>query len=94
MRDPDRPPSYAIQVTTAVTQDGGLSGSTLSEATSWGKIASGATHAMAWVEPSVSLPLLAGYALGKGLARGRARLKFSWDGPLLRSVVPEGSGHD
>ena len=44
--------SYAIQVTTAVTQDGGLSSSTLSEARSWGKVKADADTAMAWVEPS------------------------------------------
>jgi len=78
--------SYAIQVTTAVTQDGGLSGSTLSEARSWGKVKSDADFAMAWVEPSVSLPLLAGYVLGRRLAEERSRLKFSWKGERLVSL--------
>jgi len=83
--------SYAIQVTTAVTQDGGLSGSTLSEARSWGKVKSDADFAMAWVEPSVSLPLLAGYALGRKLSEGRPRLKFSWKGERLDSLVANSS---
>src|SRR3989338_805811 len=48
---------YALQITTAVTADGGLSSSTLSEGRSWGKIDKQARTAMAWVEPSVSLPL-------------------------------------
>ena len=78
--------SYAIQVTTAVTQDGGLSGSTLAEARSWGKVKSDADFAMAWVEPSVSLPLLAGYVLGRKLAEERSRLKFSWKGERLVSM--------
>jgi len=78
--------SYAIQVTTAVTQDGGLSGSTLSEARSWGKVKGDADFAMAWVEPSVSLPLLAGYALSRKLTEGRPRLKLSWEGELLKTM--------
>jgi len=75
----DRGHDYALQVTTAVTQDGGLSSSTLSEAKSWGKINKKARSAMAWVEPSVSLPLLTGYILGKGLTKKRPRLKFTWE---------------
>ena len=45
---------------------------------------------MAWVEPSVSLPLLAGYVHGRKLSEGRPRLKFSWEGEQLKSmrVVP------
>jgi deoxyhypusine synthase len=82
----ERGHSYAFQVTTAVTQDGGLSGSTLSEARSWGKVKSDADFAMAWVEPSVALPLLAGYALGRKLAAGRPRLKAVWKGEHLQSL--------
>jgi len=78
--------SYAIQITTAVTHDGGLSGSTLSEARSWGKVKSDAHFAMAWVEPSVSLPLLAGFVLGRKLTEGRPRLRFSWKGERLTSM--------
>jgi deoxyhypusine synthase len=75
---------YAIQVTTAVTQDGGLSSSTLSEARSWGKIGKKANYAMAWVEPSVSLPLLAGYIFGNDLTKNRKRLNFKWkNGKLI-----------
>jgi deoxyhypusine synthase len=82
----ERGHSYAVQVTTAVTQDGGLSGSTLSEARSWGKIKADADTAMAWVEPSVSLPLLAGYVLGRRLGEKRPRLRFSWEGERLRRM--------
>jgi hypothetical protein len=41
---------------------------------------------MAWVEPSVALPLLAGYALGRKLAAGRPRLKAVWKGEHLQSL--------
>jgi len=69
---------YALQITTAVTQDGGLSSSTLSEGQSWGKVKKDAKFAMAWVEPSVALPLLSGYIFGRKLTQGRRRLKLDW----------------
>lgn len=87
----ERGHDYAIQVTTAVTADGGLSSSTLAEAQSWGKIDKDARFAMAWVEPSVALPLLAGYIQGRGLTAGRPRLEMRWQGctlEALRARVP------
>jgi deoxyhypusine synthase len=77
---------YALQVTTDAPHWGGLGGSTLSEATSWGKVSKKATHEMAFVETSVALPLLYGYALQKDSAKGRKRLKYDWDGDILKSV--------
>ncbi len=82
----ERGHDYAVQVTTAVTQDGGLSGSTLGEAQSWGKIDRNARFTMAWVEPSVALPLLAAYAFDRRPAPARKRLKFTWDGDVLTSM--------
>jgi deoxyhypusine synthase len=82
----ERGHDYAIQITTAVTADGGLSSSTLGEAQSWGKIDAKANFAMAWVEPSVSLPLLAGYCFDKFPAPFRPRLAFDWEGDELRSL--------
>lgn len=75
----ERGHDYALQITTAVTQDGGLSSSTLSEGRSWGKIKKEARCAMAWVEPSVALPLLAGYIFGKKLTQQRSRLQMTWE---------------
>jgi len=75
---------YALQVTTAVVQDGGLSSSTLDEGRSWGKIKKDAKFAQAWVEPSVALPLLAGYVFGKGLTKKRKALDFKWDNGELK----------
>lgn len=77
---------YAIQVTTDVPHWGGLSGSTLSEARSWGKVNKKANFAMAFVEPSVSLPLLAAYALEKKLYRNRSRLRLSWKQDILEKI--------
>ena len=47
---------YALQITTDVPHWGGLSGSTLDEAQSWGKISPTATRAMAHVDASIGLP--------------------------------------
>ena len=77
---------YAIQVTTDSPHWGGLSGSTLAEAQSWGKINKKANHNMAFVEPSVSLPLIYGYALQKKLHKGRSRLSFKWSGDELKEL--------
>jgi deoxyhypusine synthase len=85
----DRGHDYAIQVTTAVTADGGLSGSTLAEAQSWGKIKAEARFAMAWVEPSVSLPLLAAYAFDRFPSPARPRLTCEWDGQVLKKLSVE-----
>ncbi len=70
---------YALQVTTDVPNWGGLSGSTLDEAQSWGKISRTATRAMAHVEASIGLPLLVG-ALWDRRSRWkpRTRLRFDW----------------
>ncbi|MBI4126902.1 MAG: deoxyhypusine synthase family protein [Deltaproteobacteria bacterium] len=80
---------YALQLTTDVPHWGGLSGSTLSEATSWGKISKKATHSMAFVEPSVSFPLVVGSALNKGVAKNRSKLVLEWDSPKLTKLTPK-----
>jgi len=74
---------YALQVTTDVPHWGGLSGSTLSEARSWGKVNKKANFAMAFVEPSVALPLLTAYALEKKIYKGRPRLRYVWNEDVL-----------
>jgi deoxyhypusine synthase len=78
---------YALQITTDAPHWGGLGGSTLSEATSWGKVSKKATHEMAFVETSVALPLIYGNALQKNAARGRKRLKYAWDGDILKKIT-------
>ncbi|MFA4991289.1 MAG: deoxyhypusine synthase family protein [Candidatus Omnitrophota bacterium] len=81
--------SYAFQLTTDVPHWGGLSGSTLKEATSWGKIDNDASYAMAFVEPSVSLPLVYSYVFQEKSHKSRKRKKFSWDGDVLNSLKDE-----
>ena len=77
---------YAVQMTTAVVHDGGLSSSTLGEAQSWGKVAKDATHAMAWVEPSVALPLLASYLFSRFKIPSRPRLRYKWKDGILQQL--------
>jgi deoxyhypusine synthase len=77
---------YALQMTTDSPHWGGLSGSTLAEAQSWGKVNKEATHAMAFVEPSVSLPLIFGYAFQRGFHKGRPPLSFEWKGDVLENL--------
>ena len=77
---------YAIQMTTDSPHWGGLSGSTLTEATSWGKVNREASTAMAFIDPSVSLPLVAGYALQKKLYEKRPQIQFEWDQDILKSI--------
>ncbi|QPJ63947.1 MAG: deoxyhypusine synthase [Candidatus Nitrohelix vancouverensis] len=77
---------YALQLTTDSPHWGGLSGSTLAEAQSWGKVNKEANFAMAFVEPSVSLPLLYGYAFQRGYHKGRKGLKYEWEGDVLKSM--------
>jgi deoxyhypusine synthase len=61
---------YAIQVTVADSRDGALSGSTLKEASSWGKVDT-TYEQMVYAEATLALPLIAGYALHKGAAEAR-----------------------
>ncbi len=76
---------YALQITTDAPHWGGLSGSTLDEAQSWGKIAKTATRAMAHVEASIGLPLLAGALWDRRrIWKGRPRLRFDWRGDQVR----------
>jgi deoxyhypusine synthase len=70
---------YALQITTDVPHWGGLSGSTLDEAQSWGKISAKATRAMAHLDASIGLPLLVGALWDhRKLWRDRPRLAFDW----------------
>ena len=78
---------YALQITTDAPHWGGLGGSTLSEATSWGKVSKTATHEMAFIETSVALPMLYGYALQKNAAKGRKRLRYAWKDDILEKIT-------
>lgn len=62
---------YAVQITVADVRDGGLSGSTLKEANSWGKVES-TFEQMVYSEATVAVPLIVGYAYHKGSWKNRA----------------------
>jgi deoxyhypusine synthase len=55
---------YAVQITVADERDGGLSGSTLKEAHSWGKVDLGSEQ-LVFGEATVMFPLLVSYAYHK-----------------------------
>lgn len=78
--------TYAFQITTDSPQWGALSGSTLEEAQSWGKIQKEATKATAYVEATIALPLLVGHLLQRGYANQRSRLKFYWKNDRLEKL--------
>lgn len=67
---------YAIQITVADERDGALSGSTLREACSWGKV-SVVHEQMVYCEATIALPLIAGYAYGKGTWQSRQARSYS-----------------
>ncbi|MEJ2192225.1 MAG: deoxyhypusine synthase [Nitrospirota bacterium] len=67
---------YAVQITVADERDGGLSGSTLKEAHSWGKVDEGAEQ-LVFSEATVAFPLLASYAYHKGSWRKRKPRDFN-----------------
>jgi deoxyhypusine synthase len=67
---------YAVQITVADVRDGALSGSTLKEASSWGKVDT-AFEQMVYSEATLAMPLIAGYAYHKGAWKTRAARRWS-----------------
>jgi len=67
---------YAIQITVADERDGALSGSTLKEASSWGKVDM-TYEQMVYSEATIAMPLIAGYAFHKGNWKNRKKREFS-----------------
>ncbi|MBN1619943.1 deoxyhypusine synthase [candidate division WOR-3 bacterium] len=67
---------YAVQITVADERDGGLSGSTLKEAHSWGKVDQGAEQ-MVFSEATVALPLIASYVYHRKNWQNRKPKKFN-----------------
>ncbi|KAA0210940.1 deoxyhypusine synthase [bacterium] len=69
---------YAIQLTVADERDGALSGSTLKEASSWGKVDL-SYEQMVYGEATVTFPLLAGAVYARGAHKSRkARELSNW----------------
>ena len=67
---------YAIQITVADARDGALSGSTLKEASSWGKVDL-TYEQMVFAEATIAFPLIAGYAFHKQAAAARKGKNFA-----------------
>ena len=67
---------YAIQITVADARDGALSGSTLKEASSWGKVDL-TYEQMVYSEATIAVPLITGYAFHKNAAAERKGKRFS-----------------
>ena len=67
---------YAVQITVADVRDGALSGSTLKEANSWGKVDQGAEQ-MVYAEATLAFPLIAGYAYHKGNWKNRQARNYA-----------------
>jgi deoxyhypusine synthase len=66
---------YAIQITVADERDGALSGSTLKEASSWGKVET-TYEQMVYSEATVAMPLVVGYAYHKESWKERKGKEF------------------
>ncbi len=71
------PHEYAIQITTDSPQWGGLSGCTLEEAVSWGKIAPKSNKATLYCDATLALPLVA-HALNERVKVKRKAPDLSW----------------
>ncbi len=67
---------YAVQITVADERDGALSGSTLKEACSWGKVDT-VYEQMVFAEATLAFPLIAGYAYHKKSWTGRSEKRLS-----------------
>lgn len=67
---------YAVQITVADERDGALSGSTLKEASSWGKVET-TYEQMVFAEATIAMPLIVGYAYHKGNWKNRTAKEFS-----------------
>jgi deoxyhypusine synthase len=75
---------YSVQITVADERDGALSGSTLKEACSWGKVDT-VYEQMVFSEATIAMPIIAGYALHKRewVGRPERRLNEILDGALV-----------
>jgi deoxyhypusine synthase len=71
------PHKYAIQITTDAPQWGGLSGCTLEEAISWGKIDITGRRAVCYCDATIALPLIT-HALNERVKTKREAPDLSW----------------
>ncbi|MFP3950329.1 MAG: 1,9-bis(guanidino)-5-aza-nonane synthase [Candidatus Micrarchaeia archaeon] len=67
---------FAVQITVADVRDGACSGSTLKEASSWGKVDT-VHEQMVYAEATTVVPLIAGYAYHNGAWKNRERRNWN-----------------
>ncbi|MCC6016162.1 MAG: deoxyhypusine synthase [Desulfurococcaceae archaeon] len=72
-----KPLEYAVQITTDAPQWGGLSGATLEEAVSWGKVSYKAKKRVVYVDATIALPLITQALYEEGIERP-AKPDLSW----------------
>jgi deoxyhypusine synthase len=75
--DEETPHEYAIQITTDSPQWGGLSGCTLEEAISWGKIAPNSKRSTVYCDATIALPLIS-HAIYERVQKRRHIPDQSW----------------
>lgn len=78
---------YAVQITVADTRDGALSGSTLKEASSWGKVDT-VFEQMVFSEATIAVPLVCGFAYHQGAWKRRTGKHWA----KLLDEVPTAAG--
>ncbi|MBP9891383.1 MAG: deoxyhypusine synthase [Planctomycetes bacterium] len=81
---------YAIQLTVADERDGALSGSTLKEASSWGKVDL-SYEQMVYGEATITFPLIAGAVYARGAHKSRKGRELSnwFEGPAFKYPAEE-----
>lgn len=67
---------YAVQITVADERDGALSGSTLKEASSWGKVET-TYEQMVFAEATIAMPLVVSYAFHSNGWKNRSERRFN-----------------
>lgn len=77
LKDYHKSLEYVVQITTDSPHWGGLSGATLEEAVSWGKVAPKAKKRAVYVDATIALPLIAHAIYEDGVSRSSAP-SFEW----------------
>ncbi len=67
---------YAVQVTTDAPQWGGLSGATLDEAVSWGKIKDGSQRTIVYSDATIAMPMILAYVLAQKNRKPKTKIKL------------------
>lgn len=77
LHDYYKPLEYVVQFTTDAPHWGGLSGATLEEAVSWGKVSPKARKKVVYVDATIALPIVA-HALVDGGVKRSHKTDLSW----------------